>query len=111
MSKEDLHYICGDSIVVYKRAKSRTDCWYARVKLDHNKRWKKFSTKTCDLQAALKYAETQYHVVKELLKSGVAVESRRFSYIADLAIEEMEEELKAGRGKATYYDYIRIINR
>lgn len=111
MGKEDLHYICGDQVVVYKREKSRTDYWYARVRLDHNKRWKKFSTKTCDLQAALKYAETQYYVFKELLKSGVAVESRRFSYIADLAIKEMEEELKAGRGKATYYDYIRIINR
>ena len=111
MSKEDLHYVCDDKVVVYKRANSRTSCWYARVRLDHNNRWKKFSTKTEDLNSALKFAETQYHVFKELLKSGVALESRRFSYVAELAIKEMEQELKAGRGKATYYDYIRIINR
>jgi hypothetical protein len=53
MGTQKLHYDCGGNVVVYKRKNSRTISWFARVKLEHNGRWKKFSTKTQDLDEAL----------------------------------------------------------
>jgi integrase len=111
MSDTDLHYLCNENVVVYKRKNSRTNCWYARVKLAHNNRWKKFTTKTEDLNEALKFAETHFSVLKELINHGVAVDTRRFSHVADLVIKEMEDQLKAGTGKVIFKDYIRAIYR
>jgi hypothetical protein len=45
------------------------------------------------------------------LEAGLPLDSRSFKYVADLAIEEMQQDLDAGMGKASYHDYIRALEK
>lgn len=111
MTEACLHHLCEGKVVVYKRAGSRTNCWYVRVKLDHNNKWKKFSAKTEDLDKAKEFAITQFHVRQELGKVNYDIDAKRFSYVADYVIKELQADINAGVGKATYVDYIRAIKK
>lgn len=106
---ELLHYLCDNKLVLYKRQKSRTDFWYARFKNEKTGKWKKFSTKTSDLEAAKKEAEAEYRALSKLIENNIAIDTKRFSFVADCVIEELEADIKAGIAKKTYHDYIRVI--
>jgi integrase len=111
MTEACLHHLCEGKVVVYKRANSRTKFWYVRVKLDHTNKWKKFSAKTDNIDKAMEFAITQYHVRQELKKNNIEIDSKRFSYVADYVIKQLEADIAAGSGKPTYVDYIRAIKR
>jgi integrase len=110
MTETDFHYVCEGAVVLYKR-ESKTNCWYARFKNEKTGKWKKFSTKTDDLERAKEEAHTQYRVRKELLKNNIEIDTKRFSFVADYVIKQLEADINAGTGKATYVDYIRAIKR
>ena len=105
------HYLCEGEVALYKRTKSKTDCWYPRFKNERTGKWKKFSTKTTDLEAAKDAAKTQFAVRKELLKNNIELDTKRFSFVADYVITQLQADLDAGTGKKTYEDYIRAIKR
>lgn len=111
MTEANIHYLCEGNVVLYKRTKSRTNCWYARFKNERNGRWKKFSTKTDDLEKAKDFAKTELQVRKRLLENNIEIDTKRFSFVADKVIQELESDLQAGTGKKTYEDYIRAIKR
>lgn len=110
MTDTNFHYMCEGAVVLYKR-ESKTNCWYARFKNEKTGKWKKFSTKTDDLETAKDEAKTQYRVRKELLKNNIEIDTKRFSFVADHVIKQLEADLQAGTGKKTYEDYIRAIKR
>ncbi len=110
MTETNFHYVCEGAVVLYKR-ESKTNCWYARFKNPRNNKWKKFSTKTENLEAAKEYAKTQYFVRQELLKNNIEIDTKRFAFVADYVVKELEDTLRAGTGKKTYLDYIRAIKR
>lgn len=111
MTEACLHHLCEGKVVVYKRANSRTNFWYVRVKLDHNNKWKKFSAKTADLDKAIQFAVVEYSVRQRLQKDNLDIDGKRFSYVADYVIKQLEADIKAGTGKPTYLDYIRAIKK
>jgi hypothetical protein len=59
MTEANLYSVCEGSVVLYKR-EDKTNCWYARLKNEKTGKWKKFSTKTTDLDAAKEIAKTQF---------------------------------------------------
>ncbi len=111
MTQALLHHLCEGKVVVYKRAGSRTKFWYVRVKLDHNNKWKKFSAKTDNLDKAIEFAKLEYQVRQRLQKDNLDIDGKRFSYVADYVIRQLEADIAAGTGKPTYLDYIRAIKR
>ena len=82
-----LHHLQDGDIVIYRRPNSRTDYWYARIKLPVIGKWRKISTKTNDLDKAKEFALQEYQIIKVKLENGIVLETRRFSHIADMAIQ------------------------
>lgn len=111
MTQADIHYLCDDKLVLYKRPKSKTDFWYARFKNEKTGKWKKFSTKTAELEEARAEAQAEYRVRLKLIENDISIDTKRFSFVADHVIEELEADLKAGTGKPTYEAYIRVIKQ
>jgi integrase len=107
----ELHHLQGGNLVIYKREGCRTSFYYARVKLPNTNRWKKFTTKTGDFNEAVKFAVREYEKIMLKLEAGLPLDSRSFKYVPDLAIEEMQQDLDAGMGKASYHDYIRALEK
>lgn len=110
MTEACLHHLCEGKIVLYKR-EGKTNCWYVRFKNEKTGKWKKLSTGTADLEAAKEIAKTKYQVRQELLKNNIEIDTKRFSFVADHVIHQLEADLKAGTGKKTYEDYVRAIKR
>jgi integrase len=110
MTEACLHHLCEGKIVLYKR-EGKTNCWYARFKNEKTGKWKKLSTGTEELEAAKEIAKTKYQVRQELLKNNIEIDTKRFSYVADHVIAQLEADLNAGTGKKTYEDYVRAIKR
>lgn len=97
----------GD-VVLYKRNDS--DRWQARFKTPDNK-WQRISTKSNRLDDAERIACDAYDDARYRHKLGLIAVTRRFRDVAKLAIARMEEAIKVGRGKATFTDYIQVINK
>lgn len=102
-----LYHEQDGNLVLFKRP--RSPFYYCRVKLPTNGRWKKFSTKTEDFDKALEVARREFTSIQIKLEEGIVLESRRFRDVANLAIQEMQEQLDVHQGKVTYHDYIRLI--
>ena len=111
MSETNLHKLADGNVVIYLRPNSNTDFWYCRIKISKTGKWKKLSTKTSDLSEAKNFALQKYEVFKQLADANFPVDGKRFSQVADITIKNLQAELDAGVGKATYVDYIRVINR
>ena len=111
MDAPELHYRCDKNVVIYTRPNSKTPHYYARIKLPLIGKWKKFTTKTDDLEKAIAIAVKEYEVAKIKLANGIVLDTRRFSHVADLAIGEMQEELELGIGRVSYNEYIPLIGK
>jgi len=72
--------------------------------------WKRIATGEHDLDTAAKIACDKYNDIRFKIRSGLPPDSRIFRVVADLAKNELLEELDAGYGKRVYYDYIQAIN-
>ena len=94
-------------VVIYTR--SRSAAFQARIKLADGS-WHRTSTKCYDEDEATERALELWYEVRAKDKNQIPQVSRRFSNVAKLAIKQMEDELKAKRGKSVYSHYIQAIN-
>ena len=101
------HTLIENELVVYLR--NNSPLWQCRYKVEGL--WKKTSTKTDSLKKAKSVANNLMIEAKVLNKRGFPVINRTFKSVAELAIERMENEKAAGRGKVSYDDYIRVIEK
>lgn len=100
------HILLERELVIYRRKNSTL--WQCRYKVDGL--WQSVSTKHSDLKLA-KSAAFELRMEAVIRKrNNLPVITRKFRDVAKLAIERMQEELKGGRGKVSYSDYIRVIN-
>lgn len=111
MNGTNLHHECDGNVVIYQRPNSATPNFYARIRLPHNGKWKKFTTKTSDKEKAIQVAKEEYFRVRVMLENGLVIDTRSFSHVADYVIKDLESHIEAGTGKVVYEDYIRYIKR
>jgi hypothetical protein len=106
--KENSQLIFQDgNVILYTRDRSKY--YQARIKLQNNK-WKRISTGETDLKIASSIACQKYDEIKVLKKRKIAIDTRKFKGVAEIAIREMQEELDAGYGKKIFIDYIQALN-
>ena len=99
------HVILPRRLIVYRRNQSGT--WQCRYKCDGQ--WQRTTTKQTDLNKA-KDAAHKLLVGAEVRKEqNRPVVTRRFRDVGNLAIERMEQEIKSGKGKVSFRDYVRVI--
>ena len=101
-----LQYARDGSVVLFRR--DNRFIWYTRFKSPDGT-WLRLSTKHTNLEYAINFACDKYDEARYAFRLGVPVQTKRFSYVADLAIEEMQKELDAGHGKSVYLTYIATI--
>jgi integrase len=92
-------------LIVYRR--SRSGAWQCRYKVDGV--WQRASTKQTDLAKAKAVAHKLLIAAEVRKEQNLPVVTRRFRDVANLAIERMDQELKSGKGKVSFKDYIRVI--
>jgi integrase len=100
------HQIMHRSLVLYRRGNSQI--WQCRYKVAGI--WQRATTKEYKLSRAEERAKELLIEAEIRNRSNLPVVTRRFKDIANLAIQRMEQETEAGRGKVIYKDYIRVIN-
>jgi integrase len=71
--------------------------------------WQRASTKQTDLAKAKAVAHKLLIAAEVRKEQNLPVVTRRFRDVANLAIERMDQELKSGKGKVSFKDYIRVI--
>lgn len=103
---ESTHEILPRQLIVYRRGQS--GAWQCRYKCDGN--WQRTTTKEVDLQKAIERAKRLLIEAEVRKAQNLPVVTRRFRDMANLAIERMEQELKSGKGKVSFKDYIRVIS-
>jgi integrase len=103
---ETTHQIMHRSLVLYRRENSQI--WQCRYKVAGI--WQRATTKEYKLSRAEERAKELLIEAEIRNRSNLPVVTRRFKDIASLAIQRMEQEAEAGRGKVIYKDYIRVIN-
>lgn len=102
---ESTHEVLPRRLIVYRR--DRSGAWQCRFKVDGL--WQRASTKKTELSEA-KEAAHRLLIAAEIRKQqNLPVITRRFRDVASLAVERMEQELKSGKGKVSFNDYIRVI--
>ena len=100
------HAVLDRELIVYRR--ERSCIWQCRYKVDGI--WQRASTKERELAKA-KNKALELRMEAEIRKrSNLPIVTRKFSSIAKFAIDRMNSELVAGKGKASYPAYIRVIN-
>jgi integrase len=102
---ETTHEVLPRKLIVYRR--SRSGAWQCRFKVDGI--WQRASTKKTDLEDAKEAAHRLLIAAEVRKQQNLPVVTRRFRDVANLAIERMEQELKSGKGKVSFNDYIRVI--
>ncbi len=102
---ESTHEVLPRQLIVYRR--SRSGAWQCRYKVDGV--WQRASTKQTDLAKAKDAAHKLLIAAEVRKEQNLPVVTRRFRDVANLAIERMEQELKSGKGKVSFKDYIRVI--
>jgi integrase len=105
---ENLAHARNGEVVLYKRGDSKR--WQARFKLKDLK-WHRVATKHVNIQFAAETACEAYDRARFLYDEKIPITSKRFDSVADIAVEEMEKQLKAGVGKSVYNDYISVIKK
>ena len=105
---ENLAHARNGEVVLYKRGDSKR--WQARFKLKDLK-WHRVATKHVNIQYAAETACEAYDRARFLFDEKVPITSKRFDSVADIAVDEMERQLKAGVGKSVYNDYISVIKK
>ena len=105
---ENLAHARNGEVVLYKRGDSKR--WQARFKLKDLK-WHRVATKHVNIQFAAETACEAYDRARFLYDEKIPITSKRFDSVADIAVDEMERQLKAGVGKSVYNDYISVVKK
>ncbi len=105
---ENLAHARNGEVVLYKRGDSKR--WQARFKLKDLK-WHRVATKHVNIQFAAETACEAYDRARFLYDEKIPITSKHFDSVADIAVDEMEKQLKAGVGKSVYNDYISVIKK
>ncbi|MEI6460241.1 MAG: hypothetical protein WCP04_15130 [Pseudomonadota bacterium] len=93
------------ALVVYRR--ERSDIWQCRFKVAGL--WQRKSTQERDLKLAKERARELMITAEIRKRENLPVVSRKFRDVAKLAIDRMEREQAAGRGKSSFKHYIVVI--
>ena len=102
----ETHVVIERHLILYRRANS--DLWQCRYKVDGV--WQRATTKQADRDAAVRKAQELVIEAEIRKRSNLPFISRKFRHVAKLALDRMANELKTGRGKKSYSDYVRVIN-
>lgn len=105
---ENLAHARDGEVVLYKRGDSTR--WQARYKLKDLK-WHRTATKHINLKYAAETACEAYDRARFLFAENIPVSSKRFDVAANIAIEELEQQIAAKLGKAVYNDYVTSIRK
>lgn len=100
------HVLMDNELVLYQRERSKV--WQCRYKVDGV--WQRATTKQRDLDKARAKARELMIEAEIRRRANLPFITRKFRHVAKLAIDRMEQETKAGRGKVSYVDYTRVIN-
>ena len=95
------------SLVVYQR--DRSSIWQCRYKVGDV--WQRASTKQRDLRQAKAAARDLQLTAEIRRRNNLPVITRNFRHVAQLAKKRMEDDTKAGRGKASFDDYGVLIDK
>ena len=105
--KDTTHVLIERQLVIFLRPRSAV--WQCRYQID--KRWQRESTGEHDLDKATKRAHDLLIEANVRKKLNVAPITRYFKDIAKLAVQRMDDELRADNGKVTYKDYKSVIEK
>ena len=100
------HILVPNALTLYKR--ERSGVWQFRYKVSGI--WQRTTTKEHNLKQAKVRAKEILIEAEIRARSNLPVVTRRFKDVAKLAIERMDDDMKAGHGKAIYKEYIGVIN-
>lgn len=100
------HILVPNALTLYKR--ERSGVWQCRYKVSGI--WQRTTTKEHNLKQAKKRAKEILIEAEIRARSNLPVVTRRFKDVAKLAIERMDDDMKAGHGKSIYKEYIGVIN-
>jgi integrase len=90
------------NLIVYKQDNCHN--WIARLKI--NKAYFSRSTKTRDLQQAMAKAHRLYFEFEVRFETNTfIVDNKKFAFVADKVIQQMQQAVAAGTGKMIYEDY------
>ncbi len=99
--------VLENKVVIYTRERSKV--WQTRIKLNDGT-WYRTSTKRKDIAEAKERALELYYETRARAENKLPQNSRRFSNVAKLAIQQMQDDLDNGRGKVVYKAYISSLN-
>jgi integrase len=105
--KDTTHVLIEKQLVIFLRPRSAV--WQCRYQVD--KRWQRESTGEHDLDKATKRAHDLLIEANVRKKLNVAPITRYFKDIAKLAVQRMDDELRADNGKVIYKDYKSVIEK
>jgi len=103
-SDETIHILEGKASL-YRREGS--PLWQVRYKAQG--KWQRCSTKQEDFNEAKTVAVEVVTNAWFRQKNGLPVVSKRFALVAKLAIDRMNDQIKAGKGKATFRTYTQAL--
>jgi integrase len=106
LSPHTVTLLDGD-VRLFKRGRSRA--WQATFKIDG--RWVRITTKCKQLDDAKKRARELYVEYQVRQKNGLPVVSKRFADVARIVIADMDQQLAAGVGKASWRDYKIVLEK
>jgi len=98
--------ILEGKIVLTQR--KRSSAWQARFRV--GSKWLRITTKQTELEKAKATAVDKYARAKFLSEEGLPVVSKRFSQVAAVAKQKLQDALDGEEGKSVYKDYIIAIN-
>jgi len=105
-SDKTVHILEGKAIL-FKR--DRTPHWHVRYKVSGA--WQRTTTKCEELKDAKLAAEEIVSEARFRERNQLPTISKRFTQVAKLAINRMQQLEKAGQGKATFKTYTQAIER
>jgi len=105
--KDTTHVLIDKQLVIFLRPRSAV--WQCRYQVD--KRWQRESTGEHELDKAKKRAHDLLIEANVRKKLNVAPITRYFKDIAKLAVQRMDDELRADNGKVIYKDYKSVIEK
>ena len=106
IQKPTTHTLVPRQLVVYKR--ERSAIWQCRFNVDG--RWQRTSTGERDLEAAKAKAHDILVEANVRKKLNTAPITRRFKDIANAVVRKLKDEMKTGKAKPIYKDYITAID-
>lgn len=102
-----------DSVAIFEgkivlTQRKRSSAWQARFRVGN--KWLRITTKQTELEKAKAAALSIYARTQMRHEEGVPVVSKRFSQVAAVAKQKLQDALDNGEGKSVYKDYIIAIN-